>query len=101
MPGQDLLMDLAELRSKSGQKAKALSVYDYLMTVPDDAKNSSGVTKSMIGYHRGVLLKDLGRIDDARRSFELSKRLGPDTVWGRLSSSAQKEIKPISDAGSR
>ena len=87
-----LLMRLADSRIKGNRNLKgALAVLDYLGTL-DPTLLGAGVTKAMIAFKRGQSLKNLGRFDDARQSFVLGRVTDPDSVWGRLSSSAEKDL---------
>lgn len=98
MPPADLLVDLAELRAaQSSQWLGALSIYDYLLTI-EASKLGSVVNQAMINFRRGELQKSMGKNDDARQSFEQAKRLDPDGIWGRLASSALKELARVQAA---
>lgn len=97
----NLLMLLADDRLKdSKNSAGALAVLEFLRTL--DVKDlGNTVTKPMIEYKKGIALKNLGRIDDARQSFVSSRTLDPESVWGKLSSSAEKDLISTSPSNSQ
>ena len=96
-PPVELLFDLFEVRAeaanqKPDQGEAAIAVADYLLGVlPKDPTQS--LTKPLIAYRKGLVLVKLGRFSDARRSFGAAIQVAPDSVWGKLASSAQKEIE--------
>lgn len=92
MPPAELVMDLAELRVSSKKADRALILFDYLMQL-DRSRLGKTVTPSMVAFKRGEALKGLGRIEDARQSFARAKTLSPDSVWGKLATSAEKELR--------
>lgn len=89
-PGPDLLWELFEVRETSDASA-ALAVCDHLLTLTE-AELGSDVTKPMIAYRKGQVLRRLSRFDDARASFALSRTLDPLGVWGKLSAVAEREM---------
>lgn len=91
-PTPELLAELFEARADSSRRETAIAVADYLTELPDE-KLGKDVTKPMILYRKGTLLRELGRSADARQSFERAKLLSPEGVWGRLATSALSELK--------
>jgi tetratricopeptide (TPR) repeat protein len=101
-PSTDLLLDLAETRGAGKSPETALPVYEYLSRRPASELTGDGISLAMVSYKKGLLLKKLGRFDDARQSFEQAFKSEPNSVWGQLASSAQKDMKTSpSPAGSR
>lgn len=92
-PPTELVMELFEMRAASGEREKALALGEYMADLPDD-KLGPTVTKPMVAYKRGVILRELGRTADARASFGMAKQLAPDTIWGKLAAAADKELTP-------
>jgi tetratricopeptide (TPR) repeat protein len=91
-PPAGILFELFEARERGGQHAAALTVADYLTSL-DDKTLGNDVTKPMVAYKRGRILQKLGRDEEARQSFAEANRLSPDSVWGKLASSAQKDMR--------
>jgi len=82
-PPAKLLYELFEAREKSGDLLKAENVINTLLQLSD---LEGSLKREQLLYRRGLLLKSLGRKNDARQSFENAKGLAPDSVWGKLSS---------------
>ncbi len=85
------IFELYDVRFRAKKYAQALTVLDYLASL-DSAKLSEAVTKPMLAFRRGETLRVMGRFDDARQSFERAKTLAPESLWGKLATSAQKEM---------
>ena len=92
LPPASLVMKLFDARAETGAVDGAVAVADFLTTLSAEQLGST-VTKPMVIYKKGQLLRKAGRKDEARQSFERAKQLAPESVWGKLSASAQKEMK--------
>jgi tetratricopeptide (TPR) repeat protein len=90
-PGPDLLFELFESRSESKKPDSALSVADFLLGL-EEKDLGPLVGKDMLSYKKGEILRRLGRIDDARQSFERAKTLAPQGVWGKLAETALTDL---------
>lgn len=90
-PGPDLLVELFDVREASKDFAGALVVTEHLLTL-SDKELGSDVTKPMVAYRRGQILRRLGRFDDARASFIKSRTMDPSGLWGSLSAAAEREM---------
>jgi tetratricopeptide (TPR) repeat protein len=91
-PEADLVMELLEVREAAKDLAGALVVADHLLTLPD-AELGADVTKPMVAYRKGQILRRLGRFDDARESFLKARTLSPDSLWSKLSAAAEREMQ--------
>jgi hypothetical protein len=90
-PPATLLSELAELRSQFGTKQGALTVYDHLLTLEDTARGAE-VSRPMLAYQRGLVLRDLDRTVEARQAFVTTRTLAPESLWARLAASAEKDL---------
>ena len=94
----DLMLQLAELRlDQDKDVTKSLEIFNQLLSLNDSEFHSS-TPKPMVAYRKGLAMKRIGRLADARQSFELAQRLNPDSVWARLSANAQKDINASTPA---
>lgn len=99
-PPAKLLMDLFELRERDRDYDKALAIAEYLSTLTS-AELGNLVTPPMVAYKKGKLLQTTGRYDEAQKSFEKAITMAPDSLWGKLSASAQKEMAAAQKAAAR
>jgi len=91
-PPVEAMFELFEIRFRAKNYSKALSILDYLNSF-EDSKLNSTVSKPMLAFRRGETLLALDRFADARQSFERAKAMAPESLWGKLASSAQKEME--------
>lgn len=91
-PPSSLILELFEARVERKNFDRALAVADFLLGT-DDKILGDAVTKPMMAYKKGRLLTELGRKDEARLSFDQAVQTSPESVWGKLSAAARKDIR--------
>lgn len=92
MPYPELILELAELRARESSRwLRSLSAYDFLLGL-EESKLGTELSRPMVFFRRGQLLNTMGRVDDARQSFEQAKNSDVNGMWGKLASSALKEM---------
>jgi tetratricopeptide (TPR) repeat protein len=83
-----LLVKIADLLVDSGQTQEALGVYDTAIAL--DSNNA------WLHFNKGVALQVVGRLDDAKTSYEKARELGPDQI-GHYRLTALKKYKSADD----
>ncbi len=86
------MLKLAELRRSSKEYDRALTVLNYLLTLPKERLHVS-TPRVLVQYQKGLVLKDLRRLPDSLKAFQDAEILAPDTIWGKLSKSNAVEIE--------
>ncbi len=90
-PSAFLLFRLFEVRATSSQKSTALPVIDYLLSL-SEAELGTNLTRPMILYNKAKLQRSMGKISDAKYSFDEVIKISQNSVWGELSKVALQEI---------
>ncbi len=85
------VFELFEARLENKAPEAALSVMDYLLTLSDQQLGPD-FSRSMLAYRKGEVLRDLGRLTEARQSFERAKVLSPQGLWGKMATTAVKDL---------
>lgn len=88
-PPANLMFELFEAREKANESQKAENILNHLLQIQE---LNGGIVKEQIHYRKGLLLKNMGRKNDARQSFENAKTLAPESLWGKLSNTELQSL---------
>ncbi len=92
-PPLNLVYKLAEDRLEIDRSpVKSLAVLEFLLLQSDGDLKQDTLTRPMIMYKKGIVLKEFGKTSDARAAFSSALVADPVGLWGRLSLSEVKEI---------
>ncbi len=90
-PDSELLYSLFESRVAAGDLERAMVVVEFLEQW-DDKSLGANVPRAMLIFKKGETQNRMGKPNEARQSFNRAKALAPDSLWGKLATSAEKEI---------
>jgi hypothetical protein len=69
-----------------------LAVFDYLLLQSETDLKSSQLSRAMVMYKKGIVLKEFGKIAEAKVVFSNAQTTDPASLWGKLATSEVKEI---------
>jgi tetratricopeptide (TPR) repeat protein len=98
-PESSLLLRLAETRVKNGAVDSGIRVYEYLSKL-DNQYLDPTTPREMVYYSLGKVQASKKDYGAARRSFDSATSLAPDSVWGRLAATENRELDGKMDGAS-
>jgi tetratricopeptide (TPR) repeat protein len=100
VPPPTLVFRLAALRAKLSSSGEALPLMEYLLGL-DAAALGSALSRPMLLYRKGEYQQASGLRQEARRTFEQAIRSAPESLWGRLSARAARDLETLETPGGR